>query len=162
MSLTLRVAQRVPSHAIRAWCFDTDDRHVAWRAQLQPYGEAIADVQRVAAGQAYAATEPVFDDMAAAVGLTDATPPGYQRATLNESDPAPADIAAFERALRGGDVRVLIDNTQTEGPTPLRLGRVAEQAGVPVVEVSETVPPGIGSFVEWQVDQLRALERALR
>ena len=31
-----------------------------------------------------------------------------------------------------------------------------------LVEVSETVPRGAGSFVEWQVDQLRALGKALR
>ena len=99
--------------------------------------------------------------MADALGLTNATPPGYRNAALNESDPAPADIAAFERALRGGEVDVLIDNTQTEGPTPARLREVAEDAGVPVVEVTESPSDPDGSFLEWQLDQLEALSDAL-
>jgi len=138
-----------------------DDQHAAWATAMQPYDDALAAVGTGAAGKSYAATEPVFDDMAEAVGLTDATPSGYRNAALNESDPAPGDIAAFEQALRDGEVNVLIDNTQTEGPTPVRLREVAGDAGVPVVEVSETVPPGAGSFVEWQVTQLRALAAAL-
>ena len=135
--------------------------HAEWVDQLAPYDAEIAAVAQLAAGKSYAATEPVFDGMAAAVGLTDATPPGYRDAALNESDPAPGDIAAFERAVERGEVDVLIDNTQTEGPTPSRLRDAAEHAGVPVVEVSETLPPGVGSFVEWQVDQLSALRTAL-
>jgi zinc/manganese transport system substrate-binding protein len=41
------------------------------------------------------------------------------------------------------------------------LRKAAEQAGVPVVEVTETVPPGQDSFVGWQDGQLAALAKAL-
>ena len=78
--------------------------------------------------------------MAAAVGLEDLTPDGYRAAAANETDPAPADVHAFEEALRGGHVDVLIVNTQTEGSLPAQLRGVAEGAGVPVVEVTETMP----------------------
>ena len=118
-------------------------------------------MKAVATGRTYAATESVFDDMAAAVGLVDLTPEGYRAAAANESDPAPADVNAFEELLRGGTVDVLIVNTQTEGSLPAQLRSVAEKAGVPVVEVTETVPPGETSFVAWQVDQLTALRAAL-
>jgi zinc/manganese transport system substrate-binding protein len=70
-------------------------------------------------------------------------------------------VHAFEEALRDGHVDVLIVNTQTEGSLPAQLRGVAEGAGVPVVEVTETMPPGERSFVSWQVDQLRALRQAL-
>ena len=118
-------------------------------------------MKAVATGKTYAATESVFDDMAAAVGLVDLTPEGYRAAAANESDPAPADVNAFEELLRGGTVDVLIVNTQTEGSLPAQLRSVAENAGVPIVEVTETVPPGESSFVTWQVDQLKALRAAL-
>jgi zinc/manganese transport system substrate-binding protein len=136
-------------------------RHLAWLADLQPYDEAVASVRAVAGGKSVAMTEPVFDDMAEAVGLTNATPEAYRNAAMNESEPPPAAIAAFEDALESGEVAVLIDNTQTEAPIPVRLREIAEDAGVPVVEVSETLPPGVDSFVEWQVDQLEALLTAL-
>ncbi len=56
---------------------------------------------------------------------------------------------------------MLIYNVQTEGSVPQQIRAAAEQAGVPVVEVTETVPPGTDSFVTWQVDQLTALAEAL-
>ena len=87
-------------------------------AAFQPYVDEVAAVKAVATGKTYAATESVFDDMAAAVGLVDLTPEGYRAAAANESDPAPADVNAFEELLRGGTVDVLIVNTQTEGSLP--------------------------------------------
>ena len=99
--------------------------------------------------------------MADALGLTNGTPKGYQDAALNESDPSPADIAEFEQSLRDDKIDVLVYNTQTEGPTPEQIRGVADDADVPVVDVTETVPPGTTSFVTWQVDQLTALATAL-
>lgn len=132
-----------------------------WGTSMKPYDDEIAKIKAAAQGKTYAASEPVFDYMADAVGLTSATPQGYQNAALNETDPSPADIAEFEQSLNDGTIDVLVYNTQTEGPTPEQLRRVAEDAGVPVVEVTETVPPGTSSFVMWQVDQLKSLATAL-
>jgi zinc/manganese transport system substrate-binding protein len=103
----------------------------------------------------------VFDPMLGTLGLEDETPSGYQRAAANESEPGPADLAAFEERLSSGAVDVLIDNTQTEGAVPKQLRAAAERAGVPVVEISETMAPGATGFVDWQVGQLRALAAAL-
>ncbi|MDT5293043.1 MAG: zinc/manganese transport system substrate-binding protein [Mycobacterium sp.] len=89
------------------------------------------------------------------------TPQGYQTASANESDPSPADLEAFRRALADRQINVLIYNTQTEGSVPQQIRTAAEAAGVPVVEVTETVPPGTTSFETWQVAQLDALAKAL-
>jgi zinc/manganese transport system substrate-binding protein len=133
----------------------------AWAAQLQPYEDAVRELSGVAAGHTFAATEPVFDRMASAVGLTDATPEGFRRASSNGSDPAPGDLTAFEATLAAGSVDVLVYNTQTSGTVPDRVRSAAQRAGVPVVEVSESPPDAGGSFVAWQVDQLTELSRAL-
>lgn len=137
------------------------DRAATWADELQPYVDEVTAVKAVATGKRYLATESVFDDMAAAVGLVDVTPEGYRTAAANESDPSPADINAFEELLRGGNVDVLIVNTQTQGALPTRLRSVAKGADVPIVEVTETVPAGQSSFVTWQLDQLQALRQAL-
>lgn len=137
------------------------DQAAAWEEEMAPYRDEIASLRTTATGKTYAATESVFDDMAAAVGLTDRTPSGYRSAALNESDPSPADVNAFEQLLRDRGVDVLVVNTQTEGSIPEQIRGVAEAAGVAVVEVTEGVPAGSSSFVDWQVTQLRALHQAL-
>lgn len=137
------------------------ERRTAFADSMKPYQEQIDSIKSGAAGKSYAATEVVFDDMAAALGLTDRTPPGYQVASSNETDPSPADFDAFLTLLQDRGVDVLIYNVQTEGSVPQQLRTAAESAGIPVVEVTETVAPGADSFEAWQVDQLTALAKAL-
>ncbi|MBO0680829.1 zinc ABC transporter substrate-binding protein [Mycolicibacterium sp. S2-37] len=138
-----------------------EERASAFSESLKPYDDAIANIKSNASGKSYAATESVFDDMAAAVGLQNRTPEGYQVASTNEAEPSPADLDAFLRLLGDKGVDVLIYNVQTEGSVPQQIRSAAEQAGVPVVDVTETVPPGTTSFETWQVDQLNALAKAL-
>ena len=133
----------------------------AFTSALAPYDAELTTVAGLAGAKTYAATETVFDYTAAAVGLTDATPEGYRAAASNESDPSSGDVAAVEAALADGSIDVLVYNTQTEGSVPEQLKAAAESAGVPVVDVTESVPDGEDSFVDWQLGQLRSLATAL-
>jgi zinc/manganese transport system substrate-binding protein len=137
------------------------ERATAWQAELAPYHADVHDLGPRAAGRPYAATEPVYDPMAAALGMKDLTPPGYRVASAGESEPAPGDLAALQDVLRRHAVDVLIYNTQTSGALPDQIRRTAEEAGIPVVEVSESMPPDQPGFVAWQRSQLRRLETAL-
>ncbi|SDC30043.1 zinc/manganese transport system substrate-binding protein [Mycolicibacterium neoaurum] len=128
---------------------------------MQPYRSLIDKIKDGAAGKSYAATESLFDDMAAALELQNRTPAGYQVASSNETDPSPADLDAFLRLLGDRGVDVLIYNTQTEGSVPEQVRAAAEAAGVPVVNVTETIAPGAETFEAWQVNQLTALAEAL-
>ena len=138
-----------------------EERAATWQQDLRRYVDAVVSLTSVAQGRTFAATETVFDRMAATLGLTDVTPEGYRRAASNDSDPAPGDLAAFEAALADGSVDVLIYNTQTSGSVPEQLRAAAEAADVPVVEVTESPADADGSFVSWQVSQLSALSDAL-
>ena len=139
-----------------------EERKSAWQARdLRQYLDAVLALRGVATGRTYAATETVFDRMAATLGLTDATPEGYRRSSSNQSEPAPGDLVAFEAALADGSVDVLIHNPQTSGSIPERLIAAADEAGVPVVEVTESPTDEAGSFVPWQLAQLSALSDAL-
>jgi zinc/manganese transport system substrate-binding protein len=138
-----------------------DEQQDAWADEARQYLDAVAELGNVATGRTYAATEGVYDRMADAAGLTDLTPAGYRRAASNESDPAPGDLAAFEAALADGSADVLLYNSQTSGSVPERLRAVAEEAGVPVVEVTESPEDAGGSFVEWQYGQVQQLRDAL-
>ena len=136
-------------------------RRSQFTATMAPYTSLIDKIKSEAAGKSYAATETVFDYQAQALGLVNKTPEGYRRASANESDPAPGDIDAFRTLLAGRGVDVLVYNTQTEGSIPKQIRTAAESAGVPVVNVTETVPPGQTSFEGWQYGQLAALAKAL-
>lgn len=137
------------------------ERRAAFAESLKPYDDVIASIKDKASGKTYAATESVFDDMAAALGLQNRTPAGYQVSSANETDPSPADLDAFLRLLADKGVDVLIYNVQTEGSVPQQIRSAAEAAGIPVVEVTETVPADSDSFEAWQVGQLDALAAAL-
>ena len=133
----------------------------ALESYLSPYDAEIAAIKAADGQPRYAATESVFDPMAAALRMEDATPPGYRKAAANGSEVGPADLAVLEDVLSSRSVDVLIVNRQTEGAVPGQLRKAAERAGVPVVEVTETVAPGSAGFADWQVDQLRRLASAL-
>ena len=75
------------------------DRRAAFTTTMAPYSTLIDTIKAGASGKSYAATESVFDYSAEALGLVNKTPQGYQRAAANESEPAPADIEAFRKAL---------------------------------------------------------------
>lgn len=136
-------------------------RATAWEEELAPYLAEVAGLRAAAEGRVHAATESVFAYMAEAIGLTDVTPEGYRESASNETDPTPGDVAAFESLLRSGGVDVLVYNSQTAGGVPEQLRETAEEAGIPVVEVTESAPGDAGSFIDWQLTQLRALSAAL-
>ena len=57
-------------------------------------------------------------------------------------------------------IRVLLYNSQAVSPITARLRDAARQAGIPVVPVTETLPPGL-TFQQWQLRQARAIASAL-
>jgi zinc/manganese transport system substrate-binding protein len=111
------------------------------------------------AGTPVTATEPLFGYMASALGLNmlDAH---FQLATMNGTEPRASDVAAMESDLRAHRVRALIYNTQVVNPATLRLRNIAREAGVPLVGMAETLPPG-ATYITWMVSQLNDLEHAL-
>jgi zinc/manganese transport system substrate-binding protein len=109
----------------------------------------------------FAATEPVFDTMAATLGMVDVTPAGFARAVSNEGEPSPGDVGRLMDALADGSVAVLIVNVQSASSMTDRLREQAETHDVAILEVTETMASGSASFQDWQVGQLQALADAL-
>lgn len=134
-------------------------RLARFRASLRPLDARIAALRARFAGTPVTATEPVFGRMAAALGLTMRNR-RFQIAVMNGTEPAPGDVAAFDRDLRTRAVRVLIYNRQATTPATRRLLDIARRAGVPVLGVTETEPAGL-SYQAWIGGTLDALEAAL-
>lgn len=138
-----------------------DDGLAFWQSDLEQYESDIANIKERHKDKSVIATEPLFNMMAASLSLKNATPTGYENAIFNESDPSPADIAAFEQSLRSKSVDVLIFSKQSENPTSEKLRKLAEDQGIPVVGVTETRPEDFRSFADWQTSQLQELSTAL-
>lgn len=126
---------------------------------LDELTQAISEIRDNHAGTPVTATEPVFGPMAAALGL-EMRNEEFQRAIMNETEPSAQQIAAMQDDLRNHKVKVLFYNSQVVDPLTEQLLAVAAEADVPVVGVTETLPPGM-TFVEWMTGQLGATARAL-
>jgi zinc/manganese transport system substrate-binding protein len=153
-ALSGALAAADPGHA-----GDYEARRAAFAGSLAPLNARIAALRGRYAGTPVAATEPVFGLMAAALGLT-VRNEAFARAMMNDTEPSPSEIAAFEGDLTQRRVRLLIYNSQASSPAAARLLRIARDAGVPVIGVTETEPEGV-DYVPWMLGQLDALDKAL-
>jgi zinc/manganese transport system substrate-binding protein len=138
---------------------DYEQRLAAFDASLREIAKRLETMRGKHSGAPVAATEPVFDYMADAVGLA-MRHRSFQLAVMNGTEPSAKDIAAFERDLRTHAVRALIYNRQTSGALARRMRSIAESSGVAVVDVAESEPPDT-TYQQWMLGQLEALDRAL-
>ncbi len=126
---------------------------------LMPMLNKIAEMRGKYADVPVTATEPVFDYMAQAIGLRMRNP-AFQLAVMNDTEPAARDVGAFEDDLRGHKVKALLYNTQASSAVSQSMRRIAEEAKVPVVGISETEPPGM-RYQDWMAAELDALDKAM-
>lgn len=140
---------------------------VSYRANAAEFGkqtDAIADTERQIGqrhpGASVVATEPVAHYLLATAGVSDATPHGFATAAEDGHDPSPADLAAVLDLINGHHVSALVVNKQTETAVTKQLRDAAAKAGLPVVEVTETLPDG-QDYLTWQRQTAEALAHQL-
>ncbi|RVW06623.1 metal ABC transporter solute-binding protein, Zn/Mn family [Rhodococcus spongiicola] len=136
------------------------DNAEAFRAQLQQVSETTAEIASTHRGEPVAQTEPIAHYLIEASSLNDITPPDFSNAIEDGTDPSPAAIAETRDLLSDKKVRVLLYNTQTEDRVSQSVRETAEAAGIPVVEVTETLPEGM-DFVQWQTQTAQSLADTL-
>ena len=107
------------------------------------------------------ATEPVGYYLLAASGLVNRTPTAFTAANENQTDPSPADMASVLDLIDRRQVSALLVNPQTSTSAINGLENEARRAGVPVTEVTETLPDGT-DYLTWQRNTVNQLLAALR
>jgi zinc/manganese transport system substrate-binding protein len=140
---------------------DYTSREQAYLAALKPIGDKIAQLKASYAGSPIAFTEDVAGYLTDQIGLVVKTPVGFMKAVEEGTDPAPADVASERDLFTGNLVKALLYNSQVTSPTTARIHDLAQQNGIPIVGVAETIPPSFHTYQEWQLAQLAGLERAL-
>jgi zinc/manganese transport system substrate-binding protein len=153
-ALAAALAERDPSRKA-----EYDQRLQAFLASLHPIQAKIAELRTRFAGTPVTATEPVFGYMADALGLKMRNE-RFQLAMMNDSEPRVSDVMAFENELRQHQVRLLFYNSQASGTVAERMARIAKQAHIAVVAMTETEPAGM-TFQNWMMEELTAVAQAL-
>lgn len=136
------------TYEANAKAFDGKIDEVATKAAAIPDGNVVA-------------TEPVAHYLLDAAGMTDVTPPEFSEAIEEETDPPVVAVADTTDLITNKQVVALINNDQTETSVTSQLTSAAKTAGVPVVDVSETLPPGVTDYVEWMTGQVDSLADAV-
>ena len=140
---------------------DFDKMNDRWTAEENNVESKIAEVKQKTDGLAYAATESVASYLAEDMGLADATPSGYALATANESEPTPTDIKQFTDALKAGEIKLLVVNTQEESELTGKITDAAKSVEVPMVELTEQMPEQYDSLTAWMEGLVDAFSQAI-
>jgi zinc/manganese transport system substrate-binding protein len=130
-------------------------------SSLQPITAVIDQLKAKYAGTAIAYTERVPGYLVEAAGLTLGVPAGFSRAVEDGNDPSPSDTAAFNAAITARSVKVLLYNGQVTDDETTKIKQLATSSGVPIVAVTETLPPTDKDFQAWQLRQAQELLTAL-
>ena len=130
-------------------------------ASLRPVEAVIASIRHRYPGAPVAYTERVPGYLLQAAGLEVVTPPGFAAAIENGNDPSPGDTAEMFQLITGHKAKALLNNAQATSAVTQQVQALARRSGVPVVPVTETMPPAYRSYQAWQLAQATALLNAL-
>jgi zinc/manganese transport system substrate-binding protein len=133
-----------------------------FKDSMQPLLAKVAEIKRIYHDTPVAYTEPVAAYLLKACGLHNKTPEGFALAMEEGVEPSLADQKAMEELIPPLKVRVLFYNPQAESQVTQRIRDQALQAGVAVVEMTETMPQNETNFQSWQLKQLDGLLVALK
>ncbi|WP_104165780.1 metal ABC transporter solute-binding protein, Zn/Mn family [Arthrobacter sp. SX1312] len=138
------------------------ERADAFIEDLQPLQDRLAALASARGSDRaqVAVTEPVPAYLLEAAGLEDVTPEDFIEAIEEESDVPVAALEEMKALVSGGSLAFLAYNGQTEGAQTEAVRSVADQAGLPVVEFTETLPDG-EDYVSWMAGNTDSIEAAL-
>ncbi len=153
--LAARLAKTDPDHA-----GDYTSNAEAFNREADAIQQTEKAIRTAHPGAAVVATEPVAHYMLIAAGVTDKTPKGFTSAIEQDTDPAPVDIAAMLDLITNRQVAAVLINQQTATEVIRQIQAAANSAGVPIVDVGETLPAG-SDYLGWQRDTANRLAAAL-
>lgn len=123
----------------------------------------IAKMNAIKAGYAntpVGLTETIYLYQTIPMGLNVLTPFNFEKAIAEGNDPSAQDVNTTNQQIIGKKIKVLIYNSQTVTPITTNLLNAARANGIPVVPVSETMPPS-DTYQTWMMNELTTLETAL-
>jgi len=133
---------------------------VAFNSSLVPITTKMNEIGTQYAGTAVGLTETIYLYQTEAMGLGVLTPFDFEKAIAEGNDPSAQDVNTANKQIVNKQISVLIYNSQTVTPITTNLLDLAQANGIPVVPVTETMPPN-DTYQTWMMDELNALTSAL-
>jgi zinc/manganese transport system substrate-binding protein len=130
-------------------------------ASLSAWTSAIAAFRSAHPHTPVATTEPVADYMLQAAGADNLTPWTFQADIMNGTDPSPQDTATENSLFTQHKVKVFLYNQQVTDALTESFIKLADQNGIPVVGVYETMPTPGFDYQSWMEAEVSALSKAV-
>jgi zinc/manganese transport system substrate-binding protein len=130
-------------------------------SSLQPWYQALKNLNATHPGTPVATTEPVGDYMLEAAGANNLTPFTFQADVMNGVDPAPQLVTLENNLFSGHRVKAFLYNQQVTSSLTASFLQQAKKYGVPVVGLYETMPTPGFDYQTWMLAEAKALERAV-
>jgi zinc/manganese transport system substrate-binding protein len=130
-------------------------------ASLSAWTSAIAAFKSAHPHTPVATTEPVADYMLQAAGADNLTPWTFQADIMNGTDPSPQDTATENSLFTQHKVKVFLYNQQVTDALTESFIKLADQNGIPVVGVYETMPTPGFDYQSWMEAEVSALSKAV-
>jgi zinc/manganese transport system substrate-binding protein len=130
-------------------------------ASLAAWNSAIAAFKAAHPDTPVATTEPVADYMLQAAGTDNLTPWAFQADIMNGTDPSPQDVALQNSLFTQHKVKVFLYNQQVTDSLTESFIKLANENGIPVVGVYETMPTPGYDYQSWMLAEVNALDKAV-
>ncbi|MEW1859942.1 zinc ABC transporter substrate-binding protein [Streptomyces sp. NPDC088194] len=128
---------------------------------LGEYNSLVAGIKATYAGTPIGASESIVSPLADGLGLKMLTPYSFLNAISEGSDPTARDKNTIDHQIAAKQIKVYVYNSQNATPDVQAQVKAAKAKGIPVATVTETLTPAGASFQQWQVTELKGLQRAL-
>jgi zinc/manganese transport system substrate-binding protein len=155
-SIAAALSKKAPSH--RAY-FEAN--LAKFDASLAKWTDALAAFKAAHPSVPVATSEPVADYLLEAAGTKNLTPWALQAAIMNDTDPAPQDVAIQDGLFTNGRVKVFLYNQQVTDSITTTYLKLAQANHIPVVGVYETMPTDGYTYQAWMEAELAALDKAV-
>lgn len=139
-----------------------DKNLASFKASLQPLLGKIQTIKTNYPHAPVAYTERVPGYLLDLAGLEVKTPTGFSSAIENANEPSVDDQTAMASLVTDHKVKVLLYNAQATSPVTQHIRELAQNAKLPIVGVTETLPSDVSTYQQWQANQLDALLSALK
>lgn len=95
------------------------------------------------------------------LGMKNVTPVSFRNAVENEADAAPSVMNQLRKQILGHGVAVVITNKLTDTAQTGQLVAWAKQSGVPVLNLTESLPKG-QSYSHWMASNIKKIATAVK
>jgi zinc/manganese transport system substrate-binding protein len=128
---------------------------------LAEYNALETQIRAKYAGTPIGASESIVSPLADTLGLDMLTPYSFLKDISEGNDPTTADKTLIDAQISGRQIKVYVFNSQNSTPDIQAQVALAQQEGIPVTTVAETLSPAGDTFQQWMVGQLQSLQSAL-